>query len=150
MSKYRLLSTRAEKMAGIAMTRIVLTTIEANSGRCVTRPRRALNHSIRPSIAKAIGVVARANRAAVRARTRSGSSRSSLLYFAHRPVTFIMPPPPVQKGGNLAQSQGLRRTAPESGIPGEEGWGRIPRFLRSLGLLREIRQIQMTGRPAND
>ncbi len=29
--------------------------------------------------------------------------------------------------------------------PGEEGWVRIPPFLRSLGLLRDIRRIHTTG-----
>ena len=38
------------------MTSIIATTIDTNVGRCIVRPRRALNHSIRPSTANAIGV----------------------------------------------------------------------------------------------
>ena len=40
------------------------TTIDENSGRCITRPRRALNQSSRPRTANASGVVASATRAA--------------------------------------------------------------------------------------
>ena len=54
-------------MAGMPITSIMPTTIDENSGFIITRPRLALNQSIRPRIAKAIGVVAMAIRAARRA-----------------------------------------------------------------------------------
>ena len=60
-------------MAGMPMTSIMPTTIDENAGRCMTRPRRALNQSSRPRTAKASGVVASAIRAAESARTRNGS-----------------------------------------------------------------------------
>src|SRR4051794_31016742 len=56
------------------MTSIIPTTIDENDGFIITRPRRALNQSSRPRTAKAIGVVARAMRAAIRASALTGSA----------------------------------------------------------------------------
>ena len=85
------LETRAAKMAGIAMTSIMAATIDENSGRCMIRPRRALNQSRRPRTAKTKGVVASATKAAESARTRNGSLASSSRYCAQRPITSSLP-----------------------------------------------------------
>src|SRR4051794_3385197 len=61
------------KIAGMPITSIIAQTSEANPGRCMTRPRRALNQSSRPSTANASVVVARATSAAVIAQAISGS-----------------------------------------------------------------------------
>ena len=72
MSKNSLLTTKAAKIAGMPITSIMPTTIDENSGFIITRPRLALNQSIRPRTAKAIGVVAMAMSAAQRARAWIG------------------------------------------------------------------------------
>ena len=61
------------KMAWMPITSIIAQTIDENSGRCITRPRRALNHWRLPSTANAIGVVAIAKIAAAIAHAISGS-----------------------------------------------------------------------------
>src|SRR5271157_3371162 len=95
----------------------------------------------------AIGVVARARRAAVRARTRSGSSWSSLPYFAHRPVTFIMPPPSMQ--GGLEPHEAARFAK------GKDGCGKViareetavPTIRRSPNRTRSIPSREPDGDP---
>ncbi len=50
------------------MTSAISGDDRENSGRRITRPRRASNHSVRPSTANAIGVVANASKAAASGR----------------------------------------------------------------------------------
>src|SRR4051794_16837892 len=125
-------------MAGMAITRIMPATMDENAGRSMTRPRRASNQLTRPRMANAIGVLANAIRAAVRAATSRGSSASSLPYFAHRPATFIVPPPSVQEEGNLAGALRPQESGPRERI-GKEGQGRPSRFRRSFSPSRENR-----------
>ena len=64
------------------MTSIIATTSDANVGRCIVRPRRALNHCIRPRTAKANGVHASATSAAVTDSVHSGSLHKASRHFA--------------------------------------------------------------------
>ena len=85
------------------MTSSIPQTIDENSGRWIVRPRRALNHPIRPSTANAIGVVASANNAAAIATAISGSSEKKSRSFAARLVELIVALPPDGGAGNIQQ-----------------------------------------------